>query len=77
MLEGMPMQEITLYTTNCPRCTVLEQKLKTSGLSYTVENDTNKMIALGLKSAPALSVDGKLMDFPTAFNWLENGRSDN
>lgn len=64
--------EVTLYSTHCPRCKVLETKLKQKGIVYTEETDVDKMLAMGLKSAPALKVDnGELMDFGKAIEWIK------
>lgn len=63
--------EIVLYSTHCPRCSVLEKKLKKKQLHYTEITDVNEMTKIGLKSAPALQVDGgKLMNFQEANNWI-------
>ena len=62
--------EITLYSTDCPRCKVLEAKLKQKGISFSLVKDVNEMTALGLQSAPALKVDHNLMGFSEAVNWV-------
>lgn len=61
---------IIFYSTHCPRCKVVEMKLKQKNISYSEVNDPDEMIKLGLKSAPALSVDGELMDFSAAVKWI-------
>lgn len=38
---------ITLYSTNCPRCMVLEKKLAAAGIEYTINNDVDEMLSLG------------------------------
>lgn len=58
-----------LYSTDCPKCKVLEKKLALSGVAFTVNRDVEEMNRLGLLSAPALSVDGELMDFAAAVQW--------
>lgn len=63
--------EIILYSTHCPRCSVLEKKLKKKQLHYTEVTDVEVMKKMGLKSAPALQVDGgKLMNFQEANDWI-------
>lgn len=62
--------EIILYTTNCPKCKILEAKLNTKNMKYNVETNVDKMLAKGLMSAPGLEVDGQLMDFITANKWI-------
>lgn len=62
---------VTLYTTHCPKCKVLETKLKQKGIEYKEINDVDYMIALGLKNAPALQIDGEdMMDFATSIKWV-------
>ena len=59
-----------LYSTNCPKCMVLERKLNEKGVAYTIENDVQTMLDKGIESAPALEVDGKIYGFSAAISWL-------
>lgn len=61
---------IIFYSNNCPRCKVLESKLKKKGIEYVEVNDIEAMINAGLKSAPALRVEGELLDFAAANKWI-------
>ena len=61
---------ITLFTTDCPKCKVLEAKLNEKHVEYVIERDVQKMIDLGLMSAPALQVDDKLMRFSEAVKYV-------
>ena len=61
---------VIFYSTHCPRCKVLEVKLQKKGIEYEEHNDKQEMLALGLQSAPALSVDGQLMTFKAAIDWI-------
>lgn len=63
---------VILYSTGCPKCNVLKRKLDESCTTYTTETDVDKMISLGISSAPALGVDGKILDFKQAIDWLRN-----
>lgn len=63
---------ITLYTTHCPKCRVLETKLAQKGIEYQENTDIEYMSSLGIMSAPVLEVDGELLDFVTANNWINN-----
>lgn len=64
---------ITLYTTHCPRCIVLEKKLNMKGIKYTTVEDITELEKLGIQSVPMLSVDGgDLMDFTTANKWINS-----
>ena len=63
---------ITLYSTGCPKCRVLESKLKELNIEYETIKDKEVLIKKGFKSAPQLEVDGLTMDFSTAIKWTKN-----
>ena len=63
---------IVLYSTGCPKCKVLKQKLDAKGVVYEMNTSVTDMAALGMKSAPALQVDGELMLFVDAVQWVNN-----
>lgn len=62
--------EIVLYSTDCPRCAVLEKKLEKAGVGYTVCKDIAKMRSLGLLSAPAIDIGGRILAFSEAIAWV-------
>ena len=62
---------IVLYSTNCPKCKVLEKKLDSIGVDYTIVTDEDLMISKGFSSAPMLEVDGNIMDFGNAVKWAK------
>ena len=64
------MQDIVLYSNNCPRCNVLKAKVQRTGLPFRVVDDVDAMEQLGITSVPYLCVDGQMMDFPTACKWV-------
>ena len=64
--------QMTLYTTHCPKCTVLEKKLKAKGVEYTEVTDTAKMTEMGFKSAPMLDVDGRILSFVEANKYINS-----
>lgn len=64
-------QEIIFYTIHCPNCNVLQRMLDAKGVKYTINTDADEMRALGMKCAPGLKVDGKLMNFNEARAWLK------
>lgn len=61
---------VVMYSTNCPKCRVLEMKLKAKGVDHSVVTDIDEMVAKGMTSAPSLEVDGKMMGFSEAVKWL-------
>ena len=66
--------QVTLYTTHCPKCKVLETKLKRAGVEYTESNDIQKMLEIGFKSAPVLVVDEEIYLFREACLWADDQR---
>jgi hypothetical protein len=48
----------------------LKTKLDNKGIEYTEENSVDKMLALGIESAPVLEVDNKILDFFEAIKWV-------
>lgn len=64
--------EVVLYSTHCPRCIVLEKKLNSKNVAYTEVNDIEAMEKKGIMSVPVLEVDGSLMNFVEANNWINN-----
>jgi len=65
-------ESIVLYTTHCPKCRVLETKLKTKNIPYVEITDTDEMMKLGLKSAPYLNANGKMMNFMEANAYINS-----
>ena len=64
---------VKLYSTRCPKCKVIEMKLKQKGIEYEEITDVNAMLELGIKSAPMLGLeDGKLLNFTDAVKWVNN-----
>ena len=63
---------ITLYTTHCPKCKIVELKLKSKNIEYEECDDMEVMLSKGFKQAPILDVDGKLLDFSAAIQYVNN-----
>ena len=61
---------VTLYSTGCPKCRILEQKLDMKNVEYKVVSDEAEMIDKGFMSLPMVDVDGKEMDFGEAIRWV-------
>lgn len=62
---------IILYTTDCPKCKILESKLKDKDITYEKCEDTKAMIAKGYMSAPMLEIDDEIMNFVDAVEWVK------
>ncbi len=63
---------IKLYSTNCPKCKVLEMKMKQKNIDYEVSTDVQEMLSLGIKSAPVLQVEENLLQFTDAVKWVNS-----
>ena len=64
--------KVVLYSTHCPRCCVLEKKLKSNNIEYEEVNDVDLMLEKGFTAVPILEVDGVVMDFKEANDWINN-----
>lgn len=62
--------KVILYTTHCPKCTVLEKKLTSKNIPYEEVADVDLMINKGFDAMPVLEVDNTIMDFKTANTWI-------
>ena len=62
--------KVTLYSTHCPRCNVLEKKLEQNGIEYAVIDNEDLIIEKGFQTIPMLEVDGDVMDFSKAIKWV-------
>lgn len=65
------MSKVILYEHGCPRCKVLKMKLDQKGVQYEDVTDVEVMKEKGFKEAPKLEVDGVVMDFKDAVDWVK------
>jgi hypothetical protein len=63
---------IILYTTHCPKCEILEKKLKAKEITYNICEDTPLMEEKGFIYLPILEVDGKALSFSDAISFINN-----
>lgn len=73
----MQMNNLILYTTNCPKCRVLKTKLDLKKIPYDVCTDIDEMLALGFTAAPILKTETGIMTFEEAVNWLKEVKDAN
>ena len=73
ILRGNKFMKVVLYTTNCPKCKILETKMKQKNIKFETVTDLDVMNEKGFMEAPMLEVDGQTMNFVTANTWV-NGR---
>ena len=61
---------VILYSTGCPKCQVLKSKLDSKNISYELFDNKDNMIDKGFTNVPILEVDGEIMDFKRAVEWI-------
>ena len=63
---------VTLFSTNCPKCRVLEQKLNQKKIDFDISDNIQEVIDKGFMSAPVLKVNDIYYDFKQAIDWLKD-----
>lgn len=63
--------EVVLYEHGCPKCKVLKTKLDQKGIKYENVTNVEVMKSKGFTTAPKLEVDGTIMDFKEAVDWIK------
>ena len=61
---------IKIYSTGCLKCKVLIKKLNEKNIQYEECNDTEIMKAKGIQFLPVLEINGDLLDFKQATEWI-------
>lgn len=64
--------ENILYSTNCPKCKILETQLKEKEITFEKNENVDEMLALGLKTAPAFKHNDQIMSFNEALVFIKN-----
>ena len=62
--------QVILYSTGCPKCKVLVTKLNAKNIKYNTVSDVGIIISKGISTVPVLEVNGTIMDFKTAVEWI-------
>ena len=66
---------IVLYSTGCPKCKVLKEKLKSSNIQYVEITDIDTIVKNDIDTVPVLDVDGIRMGFSAANEWIKSRRN--
>ena len=66
------MNKIILYSNNCPRCKILKKKLDDNKINYEIIDNVDTMIDKGLSTVPVLEINGRMLDFKEAVEWVNN-----
>lgn len=64
------MDKIILYSNNCPRCKILKKKLDDNKINYEIIDNVDTMIEKGLSTVPVLEINGRMLDFKEAVEWV-------
>lgn len=62
---------IILYSTKCPKCKILESRLKQNSIDFVENNNVDLMISKGFTTAPVLEVDGVAYNYKEAVEWIK------
>lgn len=67
---------VVFYTIGCPKCNVLKLKMEAAGINFETVDDEDAVVKkaseLGYSDgAPFIIVDGKVMNFRDAVNWVK------
>jgi len=69
---------VILYTLNCPKCKVLELKLKKANIEFKIVDDQTTVVNIGkdhnISSAPILQVGDCFLDFAGAVKYINEGK---
>ena len=66
------MQEIILFTTDCPKCKVLKKKLIEKSIEFVENHSIEDMENLGILQVPVLKIEDRLYNFAEAVKWINN-----
>lgn len=66
------MEQIDLYSTHCPKCIMLESRMKAKKINYNLitDFDVEEIKSKGFMSMPILVVNGEYMEFTNAMKWV-------
>lgn len=59
-----------LYSTDCPKCIVLKEKMLGKKIDFLECNDTEEMRELGITMVPVLKVNDKYLNFKEANSYI-------
>lgn len=59
-----------MYTTHCPVCKVLAKKMIAANIEYDECTDESIMRSKNIDAVPVLEIDGKLLSFKQAVEWV-------
>ena len=66
------MNRAILFSTGCPQCNVLKEKLKAANIDYIEVTDKDTIMAKAITKVPVLEVDGIKMELSAANEWIKS-----
>ena len=66
---------IVLFSTGCPKCSILKKKLEQKGIVYQENNSVEEMLGLGITQVPVLKNGSRLLEFADANDWVNKQES--
>ena len=66
---------IVLFSTGCPKCSILKKKLEQKGIVYQENNSVEEMLGLGITQVPVLKIGSSLLEFADANDWVNKQES--
>ena len=62
--------KVKLYTTHCPKCKILEERLNEKKIKYEVIDNIEELQKMNFKSVPNLEIDGKIYNYLDSIRYL-------
>ena len=62
--------KVKLYTTHCPKCKILEERLNEKKVKYEVIDNIEELQKMNFKSVPNLDIDGKIYNYLDSIRYL-------
>jgi ribonucleoside-triphosphate reductase len=61
---------IVYSTVNCPKCEDIKKRFNSLGINYTINQNKQEMIEMGIKYVPMINLNGTLYNYETTINNL-------
>lgn len=68
---------MTVYSTGCPKCKIIETKLNNNNIRYNIIDDIEIIKSKGYFSVPMIEYKGKVYNFSEANNLINNWGKNN
>ena len=66
VIRSSILEDIILFSSGCPKCKVLKQKLDEKKIKYTISEDFEELIRQNLQTVPVLKMNGNYYQFSEA-----------